>query len=78
MKGPFHPGAHVRWRMGSRWESGRIVESHPWRATQSCNVPEAPKSLSVEQLAYLIDQDEGGCVLKSHTEVEPVDERQTV
>ncbi|UXN62998.1 DUF2945 domain-containing protein [Phyllobacterium sp. A18/5-2] len=63
----FHKGARVEWAKGAG--SGKIVEAFTKSVTRTIKGVEVTRKASKEEHAYMIEQDDGGRVLKSASEL---------
>ncbi len=62
----FHKGARVEWAKGG---SGKIVEQFTKSVTRTIKGVEVTRKASKDEPAYMIEQDDGGRVLKSASEL---------
>lgn len=63
-------GDHVRWSWGSGTAEGTITERFTDSVTRTIKEAEVTRDASDEEPAYLIEQEDGDRVLKSHSELE--------
>lgn len=61
----FHKGARVEWANGT----GKIVEQFTKSVTRTIKGVEVTRKASKDDPAYMIEQDDGGRVLKSASEL---------
>ena len=66
-------GTRVRWNWGSGEGEGKVAEVHHDRVTRTIAGAEVTRNATREEPAYLIEQEDGGRVLKSRSEVERSD-----
>ena len=66
-------GTKVTWKWGAHQAEGKIAESFTEDVTRTIKGEEIKRKASNEEPAYLIEQEDGGRVLKSHSEVEKAD-----
>ena len=66
-----HPvGTSVSWTWGTGTGTGEVTESFEERVTRSISGSEITRNADRSNPAYLIEQDDGSRVLKSHSELE--------
>jgi hypothetical protein len=65
----FHKGAHVEWNWANGTGSGKVVEQFTKSVTRRIKGVEVTRKASPEEPAYMIEQDDGGRVLKSASEL---------
>ncbi len=63
-------GTKVKWKWGSGWGEGKVAESFTEKVTRTISGSEVTRNATDEEPAYLIEQEDGDRVLKSHSEVE--------
>jgi hypothetical protein len=66
----FRKGSEVRWQWGDGSGTGKVAESFTARVTRQINGSEITRNGSDDCPAYLIEQEDGGRVLKLHSELE--------
>lgn len=66
----YSVGTQVTWPWGSGSATGKITERFTSEVTKTIDGTEVTRKASEEQPAYLIEQDDGDEVLKSHSEVQ--------
>ena len=66
----FRKGAKVTWQWGAHTAHGKIAESFTEDVTRTIKGETITRKASKDEPAYLIEQEDGGRVLKSHSEVE--------
>jgi hypothetical protein len=69
----FHKGARVEWNWAKGVGSGKVVEQFTKNVTRKIKGVEVTRKASKEEPAYMIEQDEGGRVLKSASELRAVE-----
>lgn len=70
MSHDIHIGDRVRWNWGSSTASGTVKERFTDRVTRTIEGNEVTRNATEDEPAYLVEQDDGGRVLKSTTELE--------
>ncbi|MBW8640182.1 DUF2945 domain-containing protein [Hoeflea sp. WL0058] len=65
----YQTGTTVEWNWGSGVGSGTVAEIFTDKVTRTIKGNEVTRNASEEEPAYLIRQDDGDRVLKSHTEL---------
>jgi hypothetical protein len=63
-------GQKVRWKWGNGTAEGKVSEIFTHDVTRELQGTEVTRNASKDEPAYLIEQDDGSEVLKSHSEVE--------
>lgn len=66
---PFNIGDRVRWDWGGNTASGTITDRYTKRVSRRINGAEIVRNADPENPAYLIKQEDGDRVLKSHSEL---------
>ena len=69
MGNTFEQGDRVRWRWGPGWGEGEVAERFTDRVTRELGGSETTRDADSQNPAYLIRQDDGDHVLKSHSEL---------
>lgn len=67
----YNVGTSVKWKWGSGWGRGKVEESFTSKVTRQIKGNEVTRNASADEPAYLIEQEDGDRVLKSHSEIEP-------
>ena len=62
-------GERVKWKWGNGFGDGRIAERFTEDVTRTINGTDVKRVATDDEPAYLIEQDDGDRVLKSHSEV---------
>lgn len=70
MADKYSVGTQVRWKWGDGWGHGRVEENFTSDVTRTIEGNEVTREASEDQPAYLIEQEDGDRVLKSHSEIE--------
>ena len=70
MSDKYNVGTKVKWKWGTGWGHGQVEESFTEKVTRTIEGNQVTRNASEEEPAYLIEQDDGDRVLKSHSEVE--------
>lgn len=65
----YQQGTTVEWNWGQGTGTGDIVESYTDRVTKQIAGSEITRDADADNPAYLIEQDDGAQVLKSHSEL---------
>lgn len=65
----YEVGTKVSWDWGQGTANGEITERFTEKVTRSIQGNEVTRKASDSEPAYLIEQDDGSEVLKSHSEV---------
>lgn len=68
----FRVGTKVEWKWGKGTGSGKVKESFIEDVERTIEGSVIKRKASAEEPAYLIEQDDGGRVLKSHSELKHV------
>lgn len=69
----FRKGTKVQWKWGSGTGQGKITESFTEDVERKIEGSVIKRKASGSEPAYLIEQEDGGRVLKSHSELEKAD-----
>ncbi len=67
----FHIGDDVAWEWGSGTGTGTITERFTAEVTRTIEGTDVSRNATQSEPAYLIEQSDGGRVLKSTTELRP-------
>lgn len=70
MSEKFKQGAKVKWKWGNGYGNGKVTETFTDKVTRTISGTEVTRNASADEPAYLIEQEDGDRVLKSHSEVE--------
>jgi hypothetical protein len=62
-------GAKVEWSWGAHRANGKVAESFEGDVTRTIKGEKVKRTASHDEPAYLIIQEDGGRVLKSHSEL---------
>lgn len=65
----IHIGDKVEWNWGDGTANGEVTERFTEKVTRTIDGNEVTRNASEDEPAYLIEQDDGGRVLKSTTEL---------
>ena len=68
----YEKGTEVRWKWGNGKGSGSVREAFTEKVTRTLDGTEVSRNASDGEPAYLIEQEDGARVLKSHSELERV------
>ena len=71
MSESIHVGDEVEWKWGSGTRTGKVTERFESEVTRTIEGNEVTRKASRDEPAFLIEQEDGGRVLKSTTELEP-------
>lgn len=66
----FRKGAPVRWQWDAHSAEGKVAQSFTRDVTRTIKGEAVKRKASAEEPAYLIVQEDGARVLKSHSELE--------
>jgi hypothetical protein len=69
----YSTGDRVAWNWGNGTGEGEITEVFKERVTRTIKGSEVTRDADSDNPAYMIEQDDGDRVLKSHTELEKAD-----
>lgn len=69
MSEQYEKGSKVEWNWGEGTGSGEVREVYTSRVEKTIKGSEIVRNASEENPAYLIEQDDGDLVLKSHSEL---------
>lgn len=69
----FRKGAKVSWKWGQGHGTGKIAESFTEDVSRQIKGETIKRKASKDEPAYLIEQDDGDRVLKSHSELSKAD-----
>ena len=70
MADKYRQGTKVKWKWGNGYGHGKVSESFTEKVTRTISGSEVTRDASTDEPAYMIEQEDGDRVLKSHTEVE--------
>lgn len=73
MSQSYDTGMRVAWDWGNGTGTGTITERFTSRVTRTIKGTEVTRNASDDEPAYLIEQDDGDRVLKSHGELRKAD-----
>ena len=65
----YSKGDKVEWEWGSGSATGKVTEVYTEEVTKTLKGSEITRDASEDEPAYLIEQEDGDEVLKSHSEV---------
>ena len=66
----FTTGDKVKWKWGQGVGEGTVIERFTEKVTRTIGGTEVTRNATEDEPAYLLKQDDGSLVLKSHSEVE--------
>ena len=66
----YNVGTKVKWKWGAGWASGKVEERFTDKVSRTIEGNKVTREASDDEPAYLIEQEDGDRVLKSHSEVE--------
>ena len=66
----YDEGAKVRWSWGEGTATGQVSEVFTSKVTRTIEGNEVTRNATEDEPAYLVEQEDGGRALKSHTELE--------
>ena len=67
---PLNKNTKVKWSWGSGTATGKVRESFTEDVTRTIKGTEVTRNASTDKPAYIIEQEDGDRVLKSHSEIE--------
>ena len=70
MSKSYQVGDKVKWKWGEGYGKGRIAERFSDDVTRTIDGTEVTRKATEDEPAYLIEQEDGDQVLKSHSEVQ--------
>lgn len=70
MSKTYRVGDKVKWKWGQGYGEGKIAERFTNKITRTIDGNEVTRDASNDEPAYLIEQEDGDRVLKSHSEVQ--------
>lgn len=70
MSDNYNIGAKVKWKWGNGWGRGKIDDRFTEKVTRKIDGNEVTRNADNDNPAYLIKQEDGDRVLKSHSEIE--------
>lgn len=66
----YKVGDRVKWKWGEGYGEGKITERFTDKVVRTIDGTEVTRNASDDEPAYLIEQDDGDRVLKSHSEIQ--------
>ncbi len=66
----YQKGQNVKWKWGNGWGHGKVQDHFTEKVTRQIDNNDVTRDASEDNPAYLIKQDDGDRVLKSHSEIE--------
>ena len=66
----YQTGDRVKWKWGDGFGTGKITERFNEKVTRTIDGTEVTRDASDDEPAYMIEQDDGDRVLKSHSELQ--------
>lgn len=70
MSDNYSIGAKVKWKWGNGWGRGKVDDRFTEKVTRKIDGNEVTRNADNDNPAYLIKQEDGDRVLKSHSEIE--------
>ncbi|MBR9800943.1 MAG: DUF2945 domain-containing protein [Rubinisphaera brasiliensis] len=70
MSDNYNIGAKVKWKWGNGWGRGKVDDRFTEKVTRKIDGNEVTRNADNDNPAYLIKQEDGDRVLKSHSEIE--------
>ena len=67
---PYRKGTKVSWKWGNGKGKGKVAESFTEDVERKIDGSTIKRKASKDEPAYLIEQEDGGKVLKSHSELD--------
>ena len=65
----YEEGTKVEWRWGNGTGTGKVVKNYTKQVTRKIDGNEVTRDASEDEPAYYVEQEDGGHVLKSHSEL---------
>ncbi|HEV7279022.1 MAG TPA: DUF2945 domain-containing protein [Pirellulaceae bacterium] len=65
----YAKGSDVKWKWGTGWGRGKVEDAFDRRVQRTIKGQKIVRNGSPDEPAYLIEQDDGGRVLKLHSEL---------
>jgi len=65
----YRKGAKVSWKWGQNTATGEVSESFTKKVTRKIEGTEVTRDADENNPAYLVEQEDGGRALKSHSEL---------
>ncbi len=69
----FQKGQSVEWNWGNGSARGKVADHFKQKVTRTIEGTEVTRNADEDNPAYLIEQEDGGCVLKSESELSKPD-----
>lgn len=66
----YDEGTEVKWSWGNGTGTGKVQKSYTKKVTRKIDGNEVTRNADDDEPAYYIEQEDGGGVLKSHSELE--------
>jgi hypothetical protein len=70
MSKTYNKGTKVKWSWGNGSATGKVEKSYTEKVSRKIDGNEVTRDADDDNPAYYIEQDDGGHVLKSHSELE--------
>ena len=70
MADKYNVGTKVKWNWGQGTGTGKVEKSYTEKVTRTIDGNEVTRNADDDNPAYYIEQEDGGAVLKSHSELE--------
>ena len=70
MSKTYNKGTKVKWDWGNGTGTGKVEKSYTEKVSRKIDGNEVTRNADDDNPAYYIEQDDGGHVLKSHSELE--------
>ena len=70
MADKYNVGTKVKWNWGNGTGTGKVEKSYTEKVTRTIDGNEVTRDADEDNPAYYIEQEDGGAVLKSHSELE--------
>ena len=70
MSKTYNKGTKVKWSWGNGTGTGKVEKSYTEKVSRKIDGNEVTRDADDDNPAYYIEQDDGGHVLKSHSELE--------
>ena len=69
MSKTYNKGTKVKWKWGNGEGTGKVEKSYTEKVSRKIDGNEVTRDADDDNPAYYIEQDDGGHVLKSHSEL---------
>ena len=70
MAARLRKGSKVKWKWGSGWARGKVLERFTEKVTQTLKGAKVTREATKDEPAFLVEQEDGDRALKSGSELE--------